>query len=260
MPSREGAHRWARRNALQALLTLPAGAAIGATPALAAGPARARAAASGAWDRPRRRGFTTDHLDKLTEPVLDALAATGANLARVGVRCIPDGAGYALQGLERLPAMAAHGQRRGVGLVLAGFFDEGQPQRLWADGASAQVSFIAQWRALAQVVQRHPAVLGLDLLNEPLPPDPARLDLAQRGWTALVRRAASAIRAAGCDRPLVIQPVQGGMPGGLEGQPDWGLPHAITSIHFYVPHVLTHQGVAPAWPRGAVYPSREALA
>jgi endoglucanase len=208
------------------------------------------------WTRGRLRGFTTDNLPHFSVATLQALAATGGNLARVGfdfADCTDDRLPAPLA--DRLLTLLDAAQRAGVALVLVGSGDVSGRQPLWHD-ATLQDRFVATWRSIAQAVRNHPALVGLDLLNEPHPPMPdGRPGAAQTQWMALASRCIGAIRSAECTTPIVLEGVAGGSVLGLAGLVPLPLRGIVYSIHFYTPHEITHQGVSPQWPRRIPYPA-----
>lgn len=231
-------------------------------PGCTAGPADARATdpwqrwASGEW-----RGFTTDNIPKLSFAALDALRATGARLARVGVRIDPGCSscppgGVAPHNLQSLQRVLDHAQRIGVGVVVLGDFDGGSDNvALWQE-AALQDRFVQTWGAMARELGPHPAIAGLDLLNEPNPPwTDGSLASAQAPWRTLAQRTVAEIRRAGCDRPIVFEPVAGGSALGLRGLQPLDDPRVVYSLHFYTPHTITHQQVSRTWPQRIPYPA-----
>ncbi len=212
--------------------------------------------ASGHW-----RGFTTDNIPKLGFAALDALHNTGARLARVGLRIDPGcsacgPSGVASHNLQSLQAVLAHAQRTGLGVVVLGDFDGGADAApLWRQ-AALQDRFVQTWAALARELGNHPAIAGLDLLNEPNPPmADGTLGSAQAQWRNLAQRTVAEIRRAGCDRPIVFESVAGGSAWGLRGLQPLDDPRVVYSLHFYTPHDITHQQVSAHWPRRIPYPA-----
>jgi hypothetical protein len=211
------------------------------------------------WTRGRLRGFTTDNLPHLETETLTALAATGANIARVGL----DLTACTRSDIDCLPAMLADrllatltaARREGLGVVLLGSADIDGKQPLWGD-ASLQSRFVGAWRSVASLVRDQPALVGLDLLNEPHPPMPdGRTAPAQAQWMALASRTIDAIRDTGCTTPIVLEGVAGGSVLGLAGLVPPVRSGVVYSFHFYTPHEITHQGVSAHWSRRIPYPA-----
>jgi len=239
-----------RRDALVALATLPA-VATSAAPTAAS---RAREFAAGGL-----RGFNIGGPSHLGSDDLAALAQTGANLARVAFplrRCAScaeftrsDADESALQRLlDRCATL-------GIRLVIVAWFDRVDEAGFWFD-SGLQADAVGQWSWLARRFGSHPAVAGLDLLNEPNPPWPGgKLADAQKPWTALAQRFVTAIRAEAPITPIVFEPVVGASPLGLRDAAPLADPGVVYSIHFYLPHDITHQRVTPQWQRAVPYPA-----
>jgi endoglucanase len=210
------------------------------------------------WTAGRFRGFTTDNLPHISASTLQALARTGGNVARVGIDFLAcaDCAGELPPAMaERVVATLEAARQVGVGVVFLGNFDIGGEQPLWHQ-SRLQDGFVAAWRAFARTAGNHPALAGLDLMNEPHPPMPdGRTAAPQARWSALALRAIDAVRAAGCSAPIVFEPVAGGSTLGMDGLEPLPRRGVVYSFHFYTPHEITHQGVSPRWQRRIPYPA-----
>jgi endoglucanase len=213
------------------------------------------------WSRGAWRGFTTDNVPKLSAPALNAMRATGARLARVGLPFDDDCSGCgrpaaSAVNLRALHEVLDHAQRIGVGVVVLGDFERGVERPLLWTSPPLQDGFVQAWAAFAHRLGQHPALAGLDLLNEPNPPmTDGRLASAQAQWRNLAQRAIAAIRQTGCQAPVVFEPVAGGNVLGLRGLQPLDDRSVVYSIHFYTPHEITHQQVSPAYPRRIPYPA-----
>jgi hypothetical protein len=95
------------------------------------------------------------------------------------------------------------------------------------------------------------AVWGYDLLNEPIEGAFAE---GCDDWQDLAERAARAIRAIDPQRPIIVEPAQGGGPEGMRELRPINVPNVIYSFHMYQPHAFTHQGVHDDWTKRPVYP------
>ncbi len=67
-------------------------------------------------------------------------------------------------------------------------------------------------------------------------------------WQALAERAARAIRAIDPERALIVEPAQWGSPEGLNELVPIAVSNVVYSVHMYLPHAFTHQGVYASGP------------
>jgi len=210
-----------------------------------------------AWRAGWLRGCTTENLPHVDVATLDALWDQHATVARIGMHFHAYGSRYmpAASDLDLLQTLLDAAAARGRGIVLLGLFDDGaQPQPLWHD-ARRQSAWVAGWRAFAATAAgRHPALAGVDLLNEPHLPGQPLAD-AQRSWHELASRALLALRRARCRAPVVCEPVLGAHPSALRDMPLLADPAVVYSPHFYTPHDITHQGVNAHWTQTVPYPA-----
>jgi Cellulase (glycosyl hydrolase family 5) len=259
----------------QALRTLHAGAlaASGLAGSACAGPAPAPSRASGprmaAWAAPRR-GFNIGVLDERRHD--DAFLRDAAAHGARHVRCIvPMGAEGSRPRFEpavrqALARVLLRAERVGLAMVLVPDRAAETNSPLWRDGAEGADgaegrAFADAWAQLARDLRDADAVAGFDLLNEPNPPWPGnRIAASSALWETLARRTLAAIRAEDAGVPVVLEGVAGGGPQGLPVLGAWRDPALVYSLHFYVPHEITHQGVSPRWPLALRYPSDDGAA
>jgi len=64
----------------------------------------------------------------------------------------------------------------------------------------------------------------------------------------LAGRAAKAIRAIDPERTLIVEPPEWGDPAGLRELRPLDVPNVVYSVHMYLPHAFTHQGVGGRGP------------
>lgn len=208
------------------------------------------------WRRGELRGFTCANLPALDGVTLRALRETGARLARVGIPFRRDASGYRLEAGDAL-ALAARLQDAadlGLGLVALGLFDDGvAEQPIWRD-AALRDGFVRAWSAFAARFGSHPALAGIDLLNEPHPSQLSPAE-AQQSWVSLAAAAVSAIRRAGSRAPVICESVLGAHPSALRGMVPLPDARVVYSVHFYTPHDITHQRVHSQWGRHIPYPA-----
>jgi len=129
---------------------------------------------------------------------------------------------------------------------------EGATMRLFHE-QKFQDAFIAVWQKLARRYKDAKPIWCYDLLNEPVEGDmPAGL----LDWRELALKTAKAIRAIDPVKAIVIEPAPWGDPNALEWFEPFDpkdVPNVLYSVHMYLPHQFTHQGVYDS-PAGLVYP------
>jgi hypothetical protein len=103
-----------------------------------------------------------------------------------------------------------------------------------------QDRFVEIWEHIARRYKAAPAVWGYDLLNEPLEEGAAE---GVADWQELAERAARAIRRIDPDRTIIVEPAPWGGPTALENLEPLDVPRVVYSVHMYMPHAFTHQGV-----------------
>lgn len=260
----------AERGRRQALRTLrgaavagwaaAAGTACAESPAVA--PQRAADASPQArmarWRRPLP-GFNIGRIDaqRHDEAFLRDAAAYGARHLRIVLPMGAEGSRPRFEPAVRsaLAQVLRRAERAGLDLVLV-------PERLaepqlplWRDAAEG-AAFAEAWALLARELRDADAVAGFDLLNEPNPPWPDnRIGSSAAIWDTLARRVVAAIRSEDRGVPVVLEGVAGGGPQGLPVLGAWDDAALVYSLHFYLPHEITHQGVSARWPKAVPYPT-----
>ncbi len=120
----------------------------------------------------------------------------------------------------------------------------GSDDRLFSDPA-CQRKFVEVWQRMATRYKDAKPIWGYDLANEPVE------SLIEEGcddWQGLAERAARAIRAIDPQRAIIIEPAAWGGPDGLNELVPLPVSNVVYSVHMYVPHAFTHQGVHGAGP------------
>jgi hypothetical protein len=115
----------------------------------------------------------------------------------------------------------------------------GSDARLFTDPA-CQAKFVDSWRRIAERYKNAKPIWGYDLANEPVE------DLVEEGcadWQGLAERAARAIRVIDAERAIIVEPASWGGPDGLNDLVPLTVSNVVYSVHMYVPHAFTHQGV-----------------
>jgi hypothetical protein len=103
-----------------------------------------------------------------------------------------------------------------------------------------QAKLVEVWQHLARRYRGVEGIWGYDLANEPVEDTLAEgLD----DWHGLAERAARAIRAIDPERAIIVECAAGGNPDGFDGMEPLNVPNVIYSVHMYLPHAFTHQGV-----------------
>jgi hypothetical protein len=115
---------------------------------------------------------------------------------------------------------------------------------------AAQDQFVADWERMARRYRDNPVIWGYDLANEPVEDEVAE---GCDDWQALATRAARAVRAADARHAIIVEPTPWGGPEGLENLEPLPVPGVVYSVHMYLPHQFTHQGVQGG-ETGIVYP------
>jgi len=151
---------------------------------------------------------------------------------------------------EQLDKMLPELERNGVRIALdlhtppGGRYnqDKGFAMRLF-NVKQFQDAFIVTWKKLAHKYKDSKAVWGYDILNEPAE------DMLEEGlmnWRELALKTAKEIRMIDTVKAVIVQPSSWANPNALE----WFEPfdpkeisNVIYSVHIYLPHSFTHQGV-----------------
>ena len=115
----------------------------------------------------------------------------------------------------------------------------GSDDRLFTDPA-CQTKFVELWERIAARFKGAKAIWGYDLVNEPVEDF---VEEACDDWQALAERAARAIRAIDPQRAIIVEPASWGGPSGLSDLVPLPVSNIVYSVHMYLPHAFTHQGV-----------------
>ncbi len=104
----------------------------------------------------------------------------------------------------------------------------------------AQEKFVEVWRRIAMRYKDIRPIWGYDLANEPVEDD---IGESCDDWQALAERAAKAIRNVDPARTIIVEPAGWGGPDGLSELVPLPVSNVVYSVHMYLPHAFTHQGV-----------------
>ncbi|MBT3376535.1 MAG: cellulase family glycosylhydrolase [Lentisphaerae bacterium] len=114
-----------------------------------------------------------------------------------------------------------------------------------------QDKFVANWQMMARRYKDSPAIWGYDLANEP---NEKAVSLDVLDWQGLAERAARAIREIDQEHAIIVEPTEGGGPNGFVALNPIDVSNVVYSVHVYIPHTFTHQGVRDQWPTPHTYP------
>jgi len=117
--------------------------------------------------------------------------------------------------------------------------------------AECQKTFIENWRMMARKYRASKAVWGYDLVNEPLE---RVVGEGLLDWQQLSEAAAKAIREIDPEHAIIVETPAGGGPSGFTRMNPIDVPNVIYSVHMYLPHAFTHQGVYGQWDKHYTYP------
>lgn len=190
---------------------------------------------------------------------LNALANTGANLARVFVsidRC-NSCTTYELPPVDLVTLdllinkLAARSIK--VVLVLETKGDSRGP--LWSS-RSLRESLILQWKLIATRYRGNPNIAGFDILNEPVPPGKlSNYSDRQPIWLTYAEEIGLAIRSVDSRRVLIVESAPDSTPSSFAYMKPLSLDNVVYSFHSYLPIQLTHQGVMKGFAQPMTYGS-----
>ena len=229
--------------------------AIGTAAAAAAAAAGARVPAgatslakSALFRESGQRGFGVGPLRSVgpARSTLDVLRLTGANAVRLFLLYArsPGSSSYTLaEGYEALNSTVSLLSAVGVQVVIVVSLGEDARGALWLD-PRLQDSLIEVWKEIAERLSGSNAVIGLDLLNEPVPPGRTFAE-RQRVWLEFVTRIGTAIRRIDDTRTLIVGSAPDTTPDSYVNMRPVDFDNVVYSVHSYRPMSLTHQYVLP---------------
>ena len=104
-----------------------------------------------------------------------------------------------------------------------------------------QEEFLRAWETIATRYKGNKAVWSYDLLNEPCEGIVAD---GLMDWRQLAAETSARIRRIDAERAIIIEPAPWGNPDALDWfQPLENISNIVYSVHMYLPHAFTHQGV-----------------
>jgi endoglucanase len=125
------------------------------------------------------------------------------------------------------------------GRIVPGAGYAGSDHGMFLD-AACQQKFVEVWQHIARRYKDTKIIWAYDLANEPVESAVSE-NLAD--WQDLAERAARAIRQIDPNRTILVEPAQWGNPQGLRELQPINVPGVVYSVHMYLPHAFTHQGV-----------------
>lgn len=205
-------------------------------------------------------GFADVKYGMRSEEDLDALAKTGANIARIFVvlkRCegcsdyvLPKGEletldalvkGLAIRSIYALPVLEP--------VDVRGVF--------WTT-SSLQKSYIEHWKAIALRYKDYSSIAAFDLMNEPVPPGKTYTE-RQDVWLNFAEHLAKSIREIDPSRVIVLESAPDSTPTSFENLRKLSIENVVYSFHSYLPISLTHQGVMKNYPNPVTYGSENGM-
>ena len=105
---------------------------------------------------------------------------------------------------------------------------------------AAQAKFIEVWQLMARRYRDSQVIWGYDLANEPVEDEVGE---GCDDWQALVTRAARAVREIDSRHAIIVESTPWGGLESLQNLEPLPVPGVVYSVHVYVPHQFTHQGV-----------------
>jgi hypothetical protein len=115
-----------------------------------------------------------------------------------------------------------------------------------------QEAFLKVWEKIARRYRGNKTVWGYDLVNEPVE---GVVGEGLHDWQALATETAKLVRRIDADHAIVVEPAPWGGPEGLATFEPIPVSGVVYSVHMYLPHRYTHQGVYDA-PTGVRYPGK----
>ncbi|MCW5553469.1 MAG: cellulase family glycosylhydrolase [Verrucomicrobiae bacterium] len=121
--------------------------------------------------------------------------------------------------------------------------------RIFSDPA-CQAKFIEWWDRISRRYRGNQTVWGYDLVNEPVE---GNVPDGLMDWQALATATARVVRRNDPNHAIIIEPAPWGGPDAIENLEPIPVPGVVYSVHVYVPHQFTHQGIHGN-PAGVRYP------
>jgi endoglucanase len=115
-----------------------------------------------------------------------------------------------------------------------------------------QEAFARLWEQMARRYRDNRVIWGYDLVNEPVE---GSLAEGLMDWQTLAAKTARRVRAIDTDHAIIIEPAPWGSSLSLQYFKPLDVPKVVYSVHMYLPHGFTHQGVRGN-PTGISYPGK----
>lgn len=175
------------------------------------------------------------------------LAVTGANVVRVPVNLTNVGGRYAYPTVEvaYVQKVLAAGALNGFRVIIVlSPLPAGSTSEWWAS-PQLQADIRAIWVAIAAQVKNHPALLGYDLINEPVN---TVFDITtKQAWRTISEPLAQAVRAEDRSTPILWEPAWWAAAGSFWQSTPPAVSNLVASFHWYDSQTITSQGL-PGYP------------
>jgi hypothetical protein len=127
----------------------------------------------------------------------------------------------------------------------------GDPGPSMFNSPECQAKFIEAWQRMARKYRGEKVVWGYDLVNEPIDNGTAEGCLY---WQELAEKTAAAVRAIDPEHAIIVECADGDNPYGFAAFNPIKVAGVVYSVHMYLPHTFTHQGVFDDWATKWMYP------
>jgi len=100
--------------------------------------------------------------------------------------------------------------------------------------------FVSMWKKIAQRYRGKKIIWGYDLVNEPVE---GSVPPGLMNWNQLAAVTAKRVYEIDPDHAIIVEPAPWGGAEAIDNLDIIPLPNIVYSVHMYIPHAFTHQGV-----------------